>query len=177
MKDDDVLKTDKVLVQTEFGLEPDAERRSAWASELGLKSLKKLRFMGTISPDRGSDLVLQAQLGATVVQECVVTGAPVTTRIEESVLRRFVKDLPEPTGEESEMPEDDSLEPLGETVDLAAVMIEALALALPPWPRAEGVEPIDITVTEPGLAPLRDEDTKPFAGLKSLRDKLAGDDQ
>ena len=59
------------------------------------------------------------------------------------------------------------------TLNLAEVMAEALALALPPWPRAPGVDPVDITVTEPGKAPLEDADLKPFAELKSLRDSLS----
>ena len=55
-------------------------------------------------------------------------------------------------------------------------MEEALVLALPDWPRAEGVEPVDLTVTEPGVTPMTDDDAKPFAGLKSLRDRMAGED-
>ena len=50
-------------------------------------------------------------------------------------------------------------------------MAEAVALALPPWPRAEGVETVAISVTEPGKTPLSDEDLRPFAALKALRDK------
>jgi hypothetical protein len=54
-------------------------------------------------------------------------------------------------------------------------MIEALSLALPPFPRAADAEPVDITVTEPGAAPLDADAVKPFAGLAGLRDKLTGD--
>ena len=36
------------------------------------------------------------------------------------------------------MPEDDTIEKLGREIDLAAVMIEALSLALPLYPRADG---------------------------------------
>ena len=55
-------------------------------------------------------------------------------------------------------------------------MLEALSLALPPWPRAEGVDPIEVAVTEPGKDVMTDEDTKPFAALKSLRGKRGEDD-
>ncbi len=74
------------------------------------------------------------------------------------------------------MPEDDSAEPLPVTIDLGEVMAEALALELPPWPRAEGVEPVEMSVTEPGKTPMTDDDAKPFAGLKALRDKLSDDE-
>ena len=73
------------------------------------------------------------------------------------------------------MPEDDTAEPLPRDIDLTRVMAEALALALPAFPRAEGVEPVDISVTEPGKTAMTDDDAKPFAGLKSLRDSMDED--
>jgi uncharacterized metal-binding protein YceD (DUF177 family) len=76
-------------------------------------------------------------------------------------------------GEEVEIPEDDSAEPLGSTINPYTVMLEALALALPAWPRAEGAGIGSVTVTEPGQTPLSEEAMKPFAGLAALRDKLA----
>ena len=160
-----------------FTLRPDAEARAALAAELGILSIRKLSFFGEIAPDGADDLCLTAELGATVVQPCVVTLEPVTTRIDEKVTRRYTPDMPEaPEGDEIEMPEDDTLEPLPREIDLARVMAEALALALPPWPRAEGVDPVEVSVTEPGKQAMTDDDAKPFAALKSLRGKLGEDD-
>lgn len=121
------------------------------------------------------DWTLEAHLGATVVQPCIVTLAPVTTRIDEEVTRRFMADLPDPGPGESEMPEDD-VEALPTTLDLAEVMAEALALALPPWPRAADAPPVDLTVTEPGATPLDAQAVRPFAGLAALRDRLGSDE-
>ncbi len=163
---------------TEITLEPDAAERAAVADVLGIPGLRKLRFAARLTPQGSRDWRLVAELGATAVQDCVVTLAPVTTRIDETVERSYLASLPDiEGGGEIEMPGDDTVEPLPETLDLAAVMIEALALALPPYPRAEGAG-IDTPVfTEPGKAPLRDADLKPFAGLAGLRDRLgAGDD-
>jgi uncharacterized metal-binding protein YceD (DUF177 family) len=64
----------------------------------------------------------------------------VPARIDETVRRRYLADYAEPEGEEVEVPEDDSAEPMPEAIDLAEVLREALALALPPWPRAPGAE-------------------------------------
>jgi uncharacterized metal-binding protein YceD (DUF177 family) len=114
-------------------------------------------------------------LGATVVQPCGVTLEPVTTRIEEPVLRRFLPGLPDPVAGEAELPEDVDAEPLGATIDPAAVMAEALALALPAFPRAPGAELGEAVFTAPGTAPMRAEDAKPLAGLAALRDRLKGD--
>lgn len=157
---------------TAFALEPDAAERAALAEEFGLSELRKLRFSGELRPVGRRDWDLDGHLGATVVQPCVVTLDPVTTRIEEPVLRRFRSDLPEPAaGAETEMPEDDSLEPLPETLDLGRVMAEALALAIPPYPRAGDSALGEAVFTEPGRAPMTDADARPFAGLAALRRK------
>ena len=168
-----LLKTDGITKEIPFSLKPDAEARKALADELGILGIRKLTFDGRVRPNGARDLVLNAKLGATVVQSCVVTLEPVVTRIDVNVLRQYLSDIPEISeAEESEMPEDDSVEPLGESIALETVMAEALGLELPEWPRAEGVDPVDIAVTEPGKAPMTDEDAKPFAGLASLREKL-----
>lgn len=161
---------------TRFSLIPDSSELGALAEELGLLGLRKLRFEGEIKADGKRDWRLDGTLGATVVQPCVVTLAPVTTRIEEPVVRRYLAEIPEESEDEVEMGEDDSIEELGATIDPAAVMIEALALALPLYPRADGAEMGAATYTEPGKEALSDADLKPFAGLAALRDKLAGDD-
>jgi uncharacterized metal-binding protein YceD (DUF177 family) len=157
-----------------FAILPTAEERTAIARHLGIPGLRKLRFEGRLTPAGRRDWTLEAELGATVVQDCVVTLAPVVTRIDEPVLRRYTADLPEPGPGEVEMPEDDSIENLPGSLDLCAVMIEALSLALPPFPRAPGAELGEITVTEPGGVPLDAAAVRPFAGLADLRRTLAG---
>ena len=160
----------------DFVLSPDAEVRAALAGDLGISAVRKLRFEGTLRPEGKRDWRLEARIGATVVQPCGVTLAPVSTRIEEEVVRRYLTDPPaDPESGEAEMPEDDTVDELPEVIDVGDVMAEALALALPPFPRAEGVAFDDTAFSEPGAAPLTDDDVKPFAGLKSLRDRMSED--
>jgi uncharacterized metal-binding protein YceD (DUF177 family) len=164
---------------TAFELVPDAETRRAIAAELGIEAVRKLRLSGEIAPMGKADWQLTATLGATVVQSCVVTLAPVTTRIDEPLSRLYLANMPEPeveAGAEVEMPENDSQEPLPAVLDLSRVMVEALALALPLYPRAEGAELEDARFAAPGTAPMSDEDARPFAVLKGLRDKLEKDE-
>jgi hypothetical protein len=71
-----------------------------------------------------------------------------------------------------EIPDDDTTEALGEVIDAGYVLVEALALALPTFPRAPGAVLAEAEFTAPGTAPLRDEDLKPFAGLAALKAKL-----
>ncbi len=157
---------------TAFSVEPDAEARKALAEALDLRGLRKVRLVGEVRPEGKADWRLEAKLGATVVQDCVVTLEPVTTRIDAPVTRSYRVDLPEPSGEEMEMPEDDTIEPLPTSLDLAQLLSEALALAVPDYPRAEGVELGEAVYAAPGVIPMTDEEAKPLAGLASLRDQL-----
>jgi len=172
------LKSLKANQRHRFSYAPDRETCAEIAADLDLMDLRKARLEGTISPVGSDDWLLEARLGATVQQACVVTLAPVTTRIEEAVTRRFVHEMPDiPQDEEEvEMPEDDTLEPLGQEISLQAVLRESLSLALPPYPRAEGAELGEAVFAEDGTTPMRDEDAKPFAGLAALKGKLAGPD-
>jgi uncharacterized metal-binding protein YceD (DUF177 family) len=160
---------------TRFAYDADAPARAALSAELGLLGLRVLRLVGEITPAGRDEMVLTARLTAQADQPCVVTLAPVPARIDEAVRRRFVADLPEPDADEVEMPEDDSLEPMPEVIDIAAIAAEALALALPPWPRAPGAELGAVLHAGDGVAPLTDSDLKPFAGLADLNRKRSAE--
>lgn len=161
---------------TPFDLRPDPKALQALAQELGLSGLRKLRFSGQIVAQGRKDWRLVGQLGATVVQPCVVTLDPVTTRIDVPVERLYIAGLGTPDETEVEMPEDDSVEPLGPVIDPAVVMAEALALALPLYPRKDEAGLDEAVFTEPGKPAMRDEDARPFAGLADLRDQLSKKD-
>ncbi len=158
-----------------FDLRPDAVQMRALAAQLGLIGLRKVRFAGSIRARDKRDWRLDALLGATVVQACVVTLEPVTTRIERVVKRGFLADWNEPTDEETEMNRDENTDRLGRHIDLDAVMAEALALELPDYPRKAGVDLQQATFTRPGQTPMSDEDARPFAGLAGLRGNIAKD--
>lgn len=161
---------------TPFDLTPDAATRDTMARALDIVGLRKLRFHGTLTPVGRTDWQLEATLGATVVQACVITLAPVTTRIDDPVLRQYVAGYEEPDATEMEMPEDDTTEPLPAAIDLLAVCQEALSLSLPPFPRAPGATLGEAVFTAPDAAPMTDDDAKPFAGLGALRAALSKDD-
>ena len=168
----------------EISLVPDADAMARLREALGLLGLRKVSLRGTLTPEGKRDWHLDAVLGATVVQPCVVTLAPVTTRIDEPVERIWraapprwrAEQVEHAARDEVEIPEDVSEEALGREIDLGAVLSEALALALPPWPRAEGAALGEAVYTAPGATPMRDEDARPFAGLSALRDTLHRDD-
>lgn len=159
---------------TRFDIVASAEQRIALARELGLSRVESLRFKGEIRPKGKHDYAVVADLQAQIVQPCSVTLQPVKTSITESVERVYLADFTLPDGDEIEMPTDDTVEPLADVIDPGFVATEALTLAIPLYPRSPGAELGVVAVTEPGIAPLRDGDVKPFAGLAALKARLEG---
>lgn len=166
---------------TQFLLEPNAAIRETLAEELDLQSLKKVRFIGEIIPQGRNGWKLLGKLGATAVQTCVATLEPLTTRIDTDVSRSFVPahklNIPEPGSEFELSEEDDETEELGDTIDVAAILAEALSLALPSYPRKDGAELQNAQFSADGTTPMQDEDMRPFAGLAELREKMQKGDK
>lgn len=160
---------------THVKFRPSAPERAAIAAELELIELPALEFDGEIRPLGKRDLILTGRLKASAVQACVVSLAPVPAEVSEEITRKYLADWQDPTGDEVEIPEDETAEALPEVIDAAEVVIEALSLALPLYPRAPGVELGEAVFAEPGAAPLRDADLRPFAGLAGLLKPEAGD--
>ncbi|HBN30135.1 MAG TPA: hypothetical protein DD416_02685, partial [Rhodobacteraceae bacterium] len=76
------VKALKERGQTDFDLTPPAAFRRQTAEDLNLIDIRKLKFSGQIIRLNQADWQLTAKLGATVVQACVITGAPVTNRFD-----------------------------------------------------------------------------------------------
>ncbi len=154
-----------------FDISPTDAERAALARLLGARSVRKLRFAGTLAAAARGAFTLGARLEATVIQTCVVSLEPVTSRVEQDVTRRFEPQAGRVEAEVTLSPhDDDEIEPLGDRIDLGLVAIEALALALPAYPRRDGAT---LARTSPG-DPEADREARPFAALAALRDKLGG---
>jgi uncharacterized metal-binding protein YceD (DUF177 family) len=159
-------------VATTFNLTPDAAIQAALANELGVSAIQKLTFRGTVTPVGRHDFTLQGKLVARVVQPCVVSLQPVVTDLAETVLRRYVQDYVDPSSDEAEAP-DDTVEPLPEVIDLGLVAAEALALALPEYPRVAGAVFATPDAGDDAKDDVDEPAPKPFAGLADLAAKLA----
>ncbi len=156
-----------------FQLAPKEDAMDQTAEALGILGVRKLRFSGEIEFNAHGEVVVTADLGVTVTQECVVTLEPVRTRIDAPVVRRFSPDMPDVSEDHQLLEdEDENLEPLGDEIDLRGIMVEAIALNLPDFPRVEGAELKQRTFAAPGVTPMEDEDAKPFAGLAALKAEL-----
>jgi uncharacterized metal-binding protein YceD (DUF177 family) len=156
-----------------FDLSATPEESAALARLLDARAVRKLRFQGVLRASAGGGWSLEARLGVTVVQTCVVTLDPVTTRLDLDVRRFF---LPQPGQRSTEITleplDEDDTEPLGDRIDLGLVAIETIALSQPAYPRAEGAELGEAVFAAPGERPLRDAEVRPFSALAYLKDKM-----
>ena len=158
----------------ELKLAPNEEEREAVAEFLELTAVDRLEVELTAVPFRGG-IRVQGQLLATIVQPSVVTLDPVTQEIEEPIDRVFLPGVENPRthpGAEVfvDLEADDLPDPLeGPEADLSDLILETLALAIDPYPRAEGE-----SVEELGLSGDPAPES-PFSALKALKDKDGGE--
>jgi len=148
----------------------DPRQRAAIAERLGISAVDRLEARLRLTRFRGG-MRVEGRLEAVTVQPCVVTFVPVTQQIDEQVDRIFLPASEQPKSatthpevfidlEGDDLP--DYFE--GHEVDLSDALIETLALALDPYPRAEGVSVEDMEL------PASEPDESPFGALKSLID-------
>lgn len=127
-------------------LEPDAAERAKIAKDLGLVSLPALSANLTVkSWMDGAEIT--GRFDAVVEQVCAVSlenfEQPLSGEIEVRVVPAGSPQAPQPTGGEVDYDPDapdppDILE--GDAIDLAAYVVEHLALEIDPFARKPGVE-------------------------------------
>ncbi|MEP3244876.1 MAG: DUF177 domain-containing protein [Sneathiella sp.] len=151
------------------------------AKRLQIPTVHSLMMTGTLGRKENTGLIeLKASVKASVDQSCVVSLAPVRQEIEEefAICYTFKKDdiLVEDLDYVVGLEEDDLPELIVDgQVDVVQAMSEQVALALDPYPRAEGEEELLMSEDAQGLdAEAEDTDKqvhRPFADLKDLMKK------
>jgi uncharacterized metal-binding protein YceD (DUF177 family) len=148
-------------------LEPDAAERAKVAHDLGLESLPSLTAELTVRPWLdGAEIT--GRFDAVVEQLCSVSLDPFEQPVSGEIAVQAV-----PRGSPNAQPEEGDAEHdaeapdppdvlADEAIDLAAYVIEHLALEIDPFPRKPGVE------FEFATPP---EEESPFAVLKKLKDQ------
>lgn len=140
------------------------------AAFLDVLSLQSLAAELEIARWSASGIAIEGRLRATATQACVVTLEPVQQVIDEPFRRTFLppqaKAIEPKTVAEAEVvvafDEDDPPDDLeGPVLDLGPILVEQLALALDPYPRAPGAKLDDNATTG--------DDSSPFAALSRLR--------
>ncbi|MCB2108943.1 MAG: DUF177 domain-containing protein [Rhodobacteraceae bacterium] len=136
------------------------------AARLGLISLPLLKAEINLVPS-GRDMVrVTGTVEADVVQQCVVSLAPVEAHLHETFDRMFQRAL-DPRHQTDDLPLDDDIPDLieGGKIDIGEVVVEHLALVIDPYPRAPGA------IFEAGGAgeEAKNQPDSPFAVLAKLK--------
>jgi uncharacterized metal-binding protein YceD (DUF177 family) len=152
-------------------VDADEKTRAAIAAAMKLISVERFVADLSVAPLRGGLRAL-GRLEASITQASVVSFEPVSQDIDEEVDRVF---LPVPHGHQAPTPgsevfidlEDDDFPDHidGPEVDLSALLIETLALAIDPYPRREGEDVSSLGVD------LGEGESGPFAALSRLKDQ------
>jgi len=148
-------------------LEPDAAQRAEAARHLGLESLPALTAELTVRPWLdGAEI--SGRFAAVVEQLCSVSldpfEQPLTGEIEVRVVPHGSPNAPDELGGDADHDAESPDPPdvlTGEAIDLAAYVVEHLALEVDPFPRKPGA------VFEP---PEQPAEASPFAALRRLKD-------
>ncbi|KRB01055.1 hypothetical protein ASD83_05850 [Devosia sp. Root685] len=170
---DAIVRIDKLpTAGRSLSIDANEPTRAKIAEAMKLIAVERFAAELTVAPLRGG-LRAQGRLKARIVHPSVVSFEPVTQHIDEEVDRVFLPvgqtaHAPAPGAEEIfiDLEDDDFPDHIdGPEVDLSALLIETLALAIDPYPRREGedLSTLGINATE--------DDSGPFAALRQLKDK------
>lgn len=110
----------------------------------------------------GPVILVEGHVKAELVRTCVSSLEPMDESIDDdfSFELEQVDELPDLAGEvEIDIEAPDPI--TGDTIDLAEQAIQQVSLAMEPFPRKEGAEPVKDEAEQPSLSP--------FAALKSLK--------
>jgi uncharacterized metal-binding protein YceD (DUF177 family) len=147
---------------------PDAAKRAELAGILNIDAVEAFDAKLTVTPLRGGIRAL-GRLTARIVQLSVVSFEPVFQDIDEAIDRVFLpqdtQNVPTPGSEVFVDLEDDDFPDHidGPEVDLSALLLETIGLAIDPYPRRAGEDLKSIGVK------LDDEGAGPFAVLTKLK--------
>lgn len=139
------------------------EARAALAIRFGIEAIERLEAAVSVERIPGG-AQLTGALVADVVQACVVSGEPVPARIAHALDLRF-EPAPADTGEIELDP--DALDVLhieGDTIDIGEAVAQSLALALDPYPRADGA-----TLAKARRLLLSEEEAEALAAAEKAR--------
>lgn len=166
----------RLVPLTRLGKEPlrqeiaaNTEECTALARRLDLVALDRLSAEVELARQSDGTILLTASFSAEFAQSCVVTLDPVAGSVSETFALRYGPPEWEPEGGGDE--DEPAFEPLSdEVIDIGEAVAQELALALPPFPRIEGVS----VESEIGPAAASEAEPGPFAALARLAGRRDG---
>ena len=136
------VAVETVKEEAAFAIEAKPDERENLARRLGVVSVDSLSADLRLIRQMGAMVRLEGQLAAEVTQSCVVTLAPVHSRIAAPLDRRYgpAEALDAADAEDVDLDDDVPEVLVDGVIDLGEAVSEQLALEIDPFPRAEGAE-------------------------------------
>ena len=154
-----------------FDIEASRAERAALAERFGIEAIDRLAARVSLRRIGRSEVLLDAEIRADIVQTCVHTLEPVANRIEDRIALRFGPPADSPDSPRlAVFAADDDFEPLPEgPFDIGEILAGELSLLLDPYPRgAAAADPRE----EAGSRPIQEQRPEsPFHALAGLRRK------
>jgi hypothetical protein len=157
--------------ETPFRIAAEPDELAELARYLDVDRIDRLSLAGFISPAGGDGWRVRGRLVATLEQACVVSLAPLRTRHDAEVERLYLPAdtiAPQPEVQISH-DDQDAPDPFTDSIDPAQFAVESLALMIDPYLRAGSAALERRNFAAPGVTPLSDEASLPFAGLAVLK--------
>ena len=150
----------------EVTLDATAAECAALAARFGILGIGSLSARIRLEPETGGSIRARGMLVAEVEQACIVTLDAVRQLVQAPIDLRLLGEGESPGDDDPDSA--DEIETSGGIVELGEAVAEQLALALDPYPRAEGAElPAFDAPEEPEPEP--PAKPNPFAALGKLR--------
>jgi uncharacterized metal-binding protein YceD (DUF177 family) len=152
-------------------LEADPEERRRLAERFDLLAIDRLAARLVVTRGAsGIPIRVTGRLKASVVQHCVATLDPVASEIDEPVEAEYAPAAADGGEEVIDLNQPDPPEPLeGDRIELGELVAQHLSVALDPYPRKKGIEPLDWS--EPQRSEDGSDPDNPFSVLAPLRKK------
>ncbi len=144
------------------------EELAALARATEIEACTSFRCKYEVSPAAGGRYLVRGRLNASVVQACIISLAPLETKIEEAIEAEFVPPHMLGSGEEGEQEilGGVSVEVLeGDELGIGRLLFEIFSASLDPFPKTEGAE-FDWS---DHATQAEQQEGGPFAGLSKLR--------
>lgn len=148
-------------------IEATAEERAALSKRFGLLQMDRLTARVRLRRARGGLIRVTGRFEAAVTQSCVVTLQPVPARLAEEFSTLFAA-APAAAGREvavDPLAEDPPEPIMGGRIDIGETVVQHLAVALDPYPRAPGAA----LSADPGRTGGDASPGGPFEPLRRLR--------
>ena len=131
-----LARLDKSRIHT-FCYTPNAAVLKTIASDIEFRKVSIEKIEGTLTPiDGGADL--NAKIIGQLTQNCVISGAPVHTKLNHKIERKFRHDIPQfEVDIAHEEGFDDSFEYIPANLELNDLICESILLIAPEYPKLQ----------------------------------------